>query len=282
MRCASALLTAVLLGACANIRDAGPFAESEWMRAMYGAMRAERMSPPVASRLLAYTTAAWYAGVATEDDELGPLAGRLNGFPGLPDGSRRAVDGVVVATSANRVIVDSLLREALPITRSTLLRLADSLDAARAAEGGGVGPDAMQSSRDLGREIGERIVAWARQDNFDGTRGRGYAAPVGPGYRISDAPATTYASQSTSGASELVSFDNPANVMQAGAASDRALILSRQKRAVPTMPPTTFARSIHSTRRLRKPASRASTPGSTFPSGMLSVASSAAVSARAS
>ena len=231
--------TALLLCACTDVPTAGSSPESEWMRAMYGAMRAERMSPPVASRLLAYTTAAWYAGVATADGELTSLVGRLNEFPDLPAATNGREDGVVMATSASRVIVDSLLAEALPITRSTLLRLADSIEVARTLAG--LGREAMQSSRELGREIGLRIVAWSRQDNFDQTRGRKYVAPVGAGLWVNDAPASTYASQSLSGASEQVSFDNPANVMQAGAASDRALILSRQKRAVPTMPPVNMA-----------------------------------------
>jgi hypothetical protein len=239
MKLRPAGFTALLLCACTDVPPAGPQPEAEWMRAMYGAMRAERMSPPVASRLLAYTTAAWYAGVATGDGGLTSLAGRLNGFPDLPTGNSDSQDGVVIATAANRVIVDSLLGEALPITRSTLLRLADSIDVARATDG--LGPDVMRSSRELGREIGLRIVAWSRQDNFDQTRGRKYVAPVGAAFWINDAPASTYASQSMSGASELVSLDNPANVMQAGAASDRALILSRQKRAVPTMPPVNMA-----------------------------------------
>ena len=209
------------------------------MRAMYGAMRAERMSPPVASRLLVYSTAAWYAGVATTDRDLVPLTGRLRGFPPLPSVKGREHDGLAVATAANRVIVDSLLREALPITRSTLLQLADSIDAARQLAG--VGDAAMRASREFGREIGLRIVAWSRSDNFDQTRGRAYVAPVGPGLWVNDAPASIYASQSMSGASEAVSLDNPANVMQAGGASDRALVLSRQKRSVPTMPPVNMA-----------------------------------------
>ena len=239
MRFPAAGIAAMVLAGCTSASPAGPLPESEWMRAMYGAMRAERMSPPVASRLLAYTTAAWYAGIATQDPELGALTGRLNGFPGLPDSEGRARDGIVAALEAKRVLVDSLLREALPITRSTLLRLADSIEVARTTAG--VDADVIRTSREVGREIGLRIVAWSREDRFDETRGRGYAAPVGPGLWVNDAPASVYASQSMSGASELVNLDNPANVLQAGSASDRALILSRQKRAVPTMPPVNIA-----------------------------------------
>lgn len=234
-------LAAIVLGACGDVPDAGPGPESEWMRAMYGAMRAERMSPPVASRLLAYTTAAWYAGVAATDGDIASLSGRLKEFPELPPAKDREHDGVVVATAANRVIVDSLLREALPITRATLLQLADSIDGAR--QSAGVSGDELVASRKLGNDIGLRIVAWSRGDNFDATRGRTYVAPAGPGLWVNDAPASVYASQSMSGASESVNLDNPANVIQAGvgAASDRALVLSRQKWSVPSMPPVNMA-----------------------------------------
>lgn len=234
-------LAAIILGACTDAPDAGASPESEWMRAMYGAMRAERMSPPVASRLLAYTTAAWYAGIATTDSDLAALGGRLEAFPELPFVEGREHDGVAVATAANRVIVDSLLREALPITRATLLQLADSIDVAR--QSAGVSDHELAASRAVGADIGLRIVAWSRRDNFDETRGRKYVAPVGDGLWVNDAPASVYASQSMSGASESVNLDNPANVVQAGAgvASDRALVLSRQKWAVPSMPPVNMA-----------------------------------------
>jgi membrane-associated phospholipid phosphatase len=58
---------------------------------------------------------------------------------------------------------------------------------------------------------------------------------------VNDAPANIYASQNQSGASEFVALDNPSNVLQAGAVSDRSLILNRPKKKVATLPAVNMA-----------------------------------------
>lgn len=208
---------------------------SLYVRSWYGAIRVERMSPPVASRIAAYAASALYAGLSVVRSDLPPLAGVLNGIPALPRIERgAAVDETITAVEAERVVLDSLLLEALPTTHSALARLADSLVAARAPAG--VTGEVRDRSVALGRRIGLLLVAWAHTDGFDGTRGRAYrstanGATAGPGIWINDAPGNTYATQSLSGASEFVALDNPANLLRPGTASDRALILSRPKRA---------------------------------------------------
>ncbi|HYC49845.1 MAG TPA: vanadium-dependent haloperoxidase [Gemmatimonadaceae bacterium] len=225
--------TLALLAACSRNPDADPKMLAEWVHSLYGAIRVERVSPPVASRLMVYATSALYAGLATTDAKMTPLSGALNGFPELPAPGQR-VDGALVGVYAERVVLDSLLREGLPTTRSALTRLADSLATARVALG--LGEDVRAASEAHGVAIGNAIVAWSRSDNFDKTRGRKYAAPVGPGLWVNDAPANVYASQNMSGASEMVELSNPANVLQAGKTSDRALVLNRPKRSNATLP----------------------------------------------
>jgi hypothetical protein len=68
------------------------------MRNYYGLIRAERISPPVASRVLAYAAVGLYEGLATGSPELRSLAGQLNGLDSLPhpDPNRR-YDPVLVA-----------------------------------------------------------------------------------------------------------------------------------------------------------------------------------------
>jgi hypothetical protein len=226
----AALVAAVLSAACQQAPAADPRMVSEWMHTMYGAIRVERLSPPVASRLMAYASTALYSGLAAVDPALEPLAGRLNGFPSLPAPSdRRAHDATLVAVSAERVVLDSLLRDALPTTRAALARLADSL--ARSRDSLGVSAAVRTRSHDLGTQIGNAIVAWSRSDGFDSTRVRPpYVSPAGDAFWLNDAPANIYASQNLSGASEFVALDNPANVMRAGAVSDRGLIMNRPKR----------------------------------------------------
>jgi membrane-associated phospholipid phosphatase len=223
------------LPACRSAPDADPKMVSEWMRTLFGAIRVERLSPPVASRLMAYASTALYAGLASASRALPPLEGALNGLPALPGPEPgQPHDGALTAIAAERVVLDSLLWEALPTTRAALAGLADSLQLARVADG--MDDRVRARSEELGRRIGYAIVAWSRADGFDATRGRRYAAPIGPGLWVNDAPAPIYAAQNLSGASSFVALDNPANLLRAGSASDRGLILNRPKPAVATLP----------------------------------------------
>ena len=238
----AALFSALLAASCARAPDTDPRMVSEWMHTMYGAIRVERLSPPVASRLMGYVSTALYSGLAAGTPRMVPLTGLMAGFPELPKPDDGAdIDPTITAVAAERVVVDSLLREALPTTRAALARLADSLIQARVA--GGAGPELRSESEALGVRIGSAIVAWARTDGFDSTRTLPrYVAPVGPAYWVNDAPASIYASQNLSGASEFVALDNPANVMRAGSVSDRGLIVNRPKPAgVKTLPAVNMA-----------------------------------------
>jgi hypothetical protein len=242
-RCARlAAATSLIIGlaACDRTPATDPRLVSEWMHTLYGVMRVERMSPPVASRLMGYATTALYAGLASTSETLPSLTGVFNGIPELPRAANRGdADGALAAIAAERVVLDSLLREALPTTRAALERVADSLAQTRVAAG--ITAARRSRSDSLGRRIGLAIVAWSRADGFDSTRGRPYAPPVGLAYWVNDAPGNTYASQSLSGASEFVALDNPANMLQPGNASDRALILNRPKKKVATIPAVNMA-----------------------------------------
>jgi len=229
-----------VLAACDRTPATDPRLVSEWMHTLYGVMRVERMSPPVASRLMGYATTALYAGLASTSNTLPPLTGVFNGIPELPRAANRGdADGALAAIAAERVVLDSLLREALPTTRAALERVADSLAQTRLAAG--ISNARRSRSDSLGRQIGLAIVAWSRADGFDSTRGRPYTPPTGLAFWVNDAPGNTYASQSLSGVSEFVALDNPANVLQAGNASDRALVLNRPKKKLATIPAVNMA-----------------------------------------
>ena len=238
-----AALVAVVFGAaCRQPPAADARMMSEWMHTMYGAIRVERLSPPVASRLMAYASAALYSGLSAVDPGLAPLTGKLNGFPDLPRAAdRRAHDATLVAVAAERVVLDSLLRDALPTTRAALTRLADSLG--RARDSAGVSAAVRARSDDLGTRIGLAILDWSRGDGFDSTRVRPpYVSPVGDAHWVNDAPANIYAAQNLSAASEFVALDNPANVIRPGAVSDRGLIMNRPKRrSVKSLPAVNMA-----------------------------------------
>jgi hypothetical protein len=83
---------------------------SEWMRILYGAVRVERLSPPVGSRIFAYAGVGLYSGMAAANPKLPVLAGRLNGFPEMPKPAREeSHDPTLTAVAAERVILDALV-----------------------------------------------------------------------------------------------------------------------------------------------------------------------------
>lgn len=230
-----------LAGGCRGSATADPRLVSEWVHAWYGAIRVERLSPPVASRLSAYGTSAIYAGLSAVRPTLRPLHEIVVSAPRMSGVTRPGdYDATIVVVAAERVVMDSLLREGLATTRAQLARLADSLRDARLTSD--ISDDMRDRSDSLGRAIGLAIVAWSNTDGFAGTRGRPYVPPAGDGLWLNDAPATIYATQNLSAASEFIALDNPANQQRAGNMSDRGLIMSRPKSAnAKTLPAANMA-----------------------------------------
>jgi membrane-associated phospholipid phosphatase len=223
------LVTAAVAGggACARPPATDGRLVAEWTAQLYGTMRAERLSPPVASRLAAYAMVALYAGLAAGDATLAPLATVLPQGPVLPASTAPRPDATLAAVMAERTLLEALLAEGLPTTRAAVGRLADSLITARRAQG--VDGAHAEASLAAGRVIGEAVAAWAATDGFAASRGRPYEPPVGEARWVNDAPVTEYATHSLSAVSELVRPDNPANRLRGDNRDDRGLILNRPK-----------------------------------------------------
>ena len=226
----SGIAAALLVSAaCARpLPPTDPQFVSEWMRQYYGLIRAERISPPVASRVLAYAAVGLYEGLATASPGLVSLAGQLNGLDTLPkaDPATR-YDPILVAVAVERAVLDSLFVEGLPATRAALATLADSLEAARVSLGI---PDAVRSaSRELGERLGAAILAWAAQDGFDSTRTKRFQPPAGPQFWVNDSRADEYTPQNLSAVRDFVALDNPAAALRGGEVSERALAVTRPK-----------------------------------------------------
>jgi hypothetical protein len=217
-------------GGCTQPVSSDPQFVAEWMRSYYGLIRAERISPPVASRVLAYAAVGLYEGLATASPGLVTLAGQLNGLDSLPrpePGKR--YDPILVSLASERAVLDSLFVEGLPATRAALALLADSLEAARVATG--IPRPVQVDSRELGQRLGAAILAWASRDGFNETRTKPYRPPVGTRFWVNDSRADEYTPQNLTAVSEFVALDNPAAALRAGDASERALAVTRPKAA---------------------------------------------------
>jgi hypothetical protein len=224
------LATALLAStACARpLPPPDPQFVTEWMRHYYGLIRAERISPPVASRVLAYAAVALYEGLAVASPGLVSLAGQLNELDSLPRAdSAKRYDPVLVALSAEQAVLDSLFVEGLPATRAALATLADSLETARVALGI---PDGVRAdSRDLGERVGKAILAWAARDGFNETRTKAFQPPVGVGFWVNDSRADEYTPQNLSAVRDFIALDNPAASLRGGEVGERALAVTRPK-----------------------------------------------------
>jgi hypothetical protein len=225
---------ALALSGCRSSTPTDPEMLADWTKNLYGAVRAERLSPAVGSRLYAYTMIGMYAGLAAAEPDLPALDGRLNGIPVLPRGKKdERYDPALTMIATERTLIDTLFRDGLPTTRSSLQRATDSMRTMRISAASLRNAE-INRSDDLGKQTALAIIAWAHKDGFDSTRGRKYVIPVGRGLWVNDSVTTTYSTQSISGISQLVVPGNPTNVGQGGSASDRGLILDRQKQAGPT------------------------------------------------
>lgn len=219
----------LLLAACQRpLPPADPTMVAEWMQNYYGLIRAERISPPVASRVLAYASVALYEGLATGTGSLRSLAGQLNDLDSLPaPEAGQRVDPVLVAIAAERTVLDTLFVEGLPATRAALATLVDSLTRARLALE--IPEPVQRDSETLGVRLGEAILAWAARDGFDSIRTRPWKPPVGAQYWLNDTRADEYVPQNLSAATDFVALDNPSASFRAGAASERGLVVNRPK-----------------------------------------------------
>jgi membrane-associated phospholipid phosphatase len=238
---AAALVAALVGGAACGASP--PMADSgiltEYVHSLYGAIRVERLSPPVAARLMGYATVAMHAAASAATPAIAPLEGSLRDAPTFPrSASPETVDAGAAVIAAERRVLDALLQEALPTTRASLGRLADSLVGSRRARG--VTEGMLHRSDSLGALVAASVLAWAARDGFAATRGRPYMPPSGDSVWRNDNTASSYASTNVSSVSEDIMFDNPANQRRSGNVGDRAMILSRPKSAR-TLPPANMA-----------------------------------------
>lgn len=196
-------------GRMADRPPVDPQLVSQWMRTSLAFVRSERLGPPIASRISAYSALALYEGYAADSrGTLQTLAGQLNGLSALPTPpAGDPLDGPVVAAEAERVVMDSLFRDGLPGTRRTIDSLAAAQIAARLAAG--VNVAARDRAIAHGRALGNAILAWAATDSFFATRGRPWAPSGKREEWTNTMNVAQFIPQTLSSQSDLVQLTNP-------------------------------------------------------------------------
>ena len=228
----------LIVAAAAGCRRPLPPADvgfvARWTQTHYALARAERLSPPVASRASAYAAIALYEGWAAFSDSLRTLAGQLNGLAELPRPRREErYDPALVAMEAQTVVLRQLYKEGFASTGVAIGALHDSLVAARVAQG--ISAPIKDRSLEYGRQLGDALLAWAGQDGF-ATRTVAYQPPKGPGRWVPTATAAEYRSQNLSMDRDFVGTDNPTAAARPAELGDRSITVNRPKRPNTTVP----------------------------------------------
>nr|MCU0635403.1 vanadium-dependent haloperoxidase [Gemmatimonadaceae bacterium] len=224
------------IGACSARETPLPPADAaiitQWMRAQLAIVRAERVNPPLATRIAAYGAIALYEGLAAPaNSPLRSLAGQVNGLDPLPTSTAR-LDGASVAISAERTVLASLLEAGFASTRRAVDTLAGAQLAARVSAG--VPRAVHDSSVALGRRIGEALLAWAAADSFAATRGRPYVLATGRGAWVNTSTPDQHLPASLSGESDIVLQRNAGNATDFERAATRELFMNRPKARGPS------------------------------------------------
>ena len=210
---------------------------AQWLRSSLSFVRSERLGPPVASRISAYSALALYEGHASDASSgLRSLAGQVNGLTQLPQAAPGGVDGAIVAAEAVRVVLDSLFRDGFASTRRTIDSLAKAqVERRRVA---GIREDRAARSAEHGRSLGAAILAWAATDGFFDTRKRTWAAPKAREQWANTITQDQFVPLMLSGESDLVAVANPGVAIDLERSGERFVFTNRPKNSAGTTLPT--------------------------------------------
>ena len=216
------------LAACRAPEPVDPQLPAQWLRTSLAFVRTERLGPPVAARISAYSAIAMYEGYASDPrSSLRSLSGQLNGFVALP-APEGPIDGAIAAAQAQRVVLDSLFVEGFASTRRAIDSLAASQILARRSAAG-LSFAQAERSKERGRVIGQAILAWAATDGFFDTRGRPWTPPKSRAQWVNTATLDQHVPQQLSGESDVVLSGSAAPIADAARADTRNLFSNRPK-----------------------------------------------------
>lgn len=233
--CVGAL--SLVAGCAPRAQPADPQFVSQWMRTSLAFVRTERLGPPIASRISAYSSIALFEGYAADSrSTLLSLGGQLNGLRSMPQRPEGGpLDGAVVAAEAVRIVMDSLLRDGMTGTRRTIDSLAKAQIAARMAAG--IGEAGTARAVTHGRAIASVILAWAATDSFFATRGRPWKPSGARDAWLNTATVAQFVPQTMSGQSDLVQLGNPNVHEDIESATAKGTFTNRPKADGPTTLP---------------------------------------------
>lgn len=206
----------------------------QWIDVLYPLPKAERLSPPVASRLHGYAGLALYEGLHRANPAYRSLGGQLPGLDPFPEPEGEH-DWPVVAAELERQVLTGLIEGfAQPSTRVMVDTIAEAQIRRRVEAG--VSDEVVSRSLDYAGVVASLILARAERDGFSETRAMAYDPPVGPGLWKNTTSVEEYAPISVSASTDLVRLSNPSAALVPGSANARQMVLDRPSGADEILP----------------------------------------------
>jgi hypothetical protein len=152
---------------------------SRWFELLYDVVKAERTSPPAASRIYGVTAVALYESIVAGTNENRPLVGQLNGLTSLPrpkKNKKHHWPAVANAALANTI------RGLYPTISQSSLNAINNLEQSFASLYRANTPrPEYERSASYGQEVAAAILAWAATDGLSSLNNCPYVPTPVPG-----------------------------------------------------------------------------------------------------
>ncbi len=141
-------------------------------------------TPPVASRIFAYSNLAAFEVLANEGKHYSSLEGKVNGLNNIPAPAKDAKIDFPFAS----IIAMMKVGKQFTFSDDTVQTIIDSVK--MLAQDSGMPDELFSNSVKYGEQVGDSIIAWSKKDNYAQTRGSRFAlsgkdghwSPTPPGY----------------------------------------------------------------------------------------------------
>jgi PAP2 superfamily protein len=169
--------TPINVTATAQVNNDDAQVAVRWMQRLMETVRDEQLSPPIASRIYAYTGIALYEAVVPSMPQNRSLSGQLHAMPQMPrTDASLTYDWPLVANSALAAVASGLFQNT---SETALQRFAALRDAIELERGEIVPVNVFNRSREQGEALAGVVLQWATADNYAATRELSYTLPTG-------------------------------------------------------------------------------------------------------
>ena len=161
-----------------------PFLYSEVMHKLNYVIIYDIFSPPVASRIFAYSNLAAYEVLAHEGGHFKSLQGKVNGLNNIPAPAKDTKIDFPFAS----IIAMTKVGKQFTFSDDTVKNIIDSVKLL--AQNSGMPDELFDNSVRYGEQVADSIISWSKKDNYAQTRGarftlsgeEGHWSPTPPGY----------------------------------------------------------------------------------------------------